>query len=107
MPFGATPSRWCVCQFHHFRTLQLLDTNDLASCSKKDEFRYTRPLARPGMSRADRRNIVIFIVSCPVTSPQREWNRCMHRARISPVPGRRYVIDDSAAIVARLAEVGY
>jgi hypothetical protein len=19
MPFGATPSRWCVCQFHHFR----------------------------------------------------------------------------------------
>ena len=21
MPFGATPSRWCVCQFHHFRTL--------------------------------------------------------------------------------------
>ena len=20
MPFGATPSRWCVCQFHHFRT---------------------------------------------------------------------------------------
>ncbi len=23
MPFGATPSRWCVCQFHHFRTLIL------------------------------------------------------------------------------------
>ena len=22
MPFGATPSRWCVCQFHHFRRLQ-------------------------------------------------------------------------------------
>src|SRR5215471_9592325 len=22
MPFGATPSRWCVCQFHHFRTFQ-------------------------------------------------------------------------------------
>jgi hypothetical protein len=21
MPFGATPSRWCVCQFHHFRPL--------------------------------------------------------------------------------------
>src|ERR1700687_4403848 len=20
MPLGATPSRWCVCQFHHFRT---------------------------------------------------------------------------------------
>ena len=20
MPRGATPSRWCVCQFHHFRT---------------------------------------------------------------------------------------
>jgi hypothetical protein len=19
MPYGATPSRWCVCQFHHFR----------------------------------------------------------------------------------------
>src|SRR6185312_7880493 len=24
MPLGATPSRWCVCQFHHFRTLVLL-----------------------------------------------------------------------------------
>lgn len=23
MPLGATPSRWCVCQFHHFRTLKL------------------------------------------------------------------------------------
>src|ERR1700743_354508 len=23
MPLGATPSRWCVCQFHHFRTSKL------------------------------------------------------------------------------------
>ena len=29
MPFGATPSRWCVCQFHHFRpsTTSLVSTN--------------------------------------------------------------------------------
>jgi len=24
MPFGATPSRWCVCQFHHFRSRKQL-----------------------------------------------------------------------------------
>src|ERR1700733_981779 len=24
MPLGATPSRWCVCQFHHFRAATLL-----------------------------------------------------------------------------------
>src|ERR1700733_3024518 len=24
MPLGATPSRWCVCQFHHFRAQKLL-----------------------------------------------------------------------------------
>ena len=24
MPLGATPSRWCVCQFHHFRIGELL-----------------------------------------------------------------------------------
>ena len=23
MPHGATPSRWCVCQFHHFRTARV------------------------------------------------------------------------------------
>jgi hypothetical protein len=23
MPLGATPSRWCVCQFHHFRATTL------------------------------------------------------------------------------------
>ncbi len=26
MPFGATPSRWCVCQFHHFRTRDRMDS---------------------------------------------------------------------------------
>ena len=30
MPFGATPSRWCVCQFHHFRTSQTLLLQRLA-----------------------------------------------------------------------------
>ena len=29
MPLGATPSRWCVCQFHHFR-LKLLYLQMLA-----------------------------------------------------------------------------
>ena len=62
--------------------LQLLDTNDLAPCSRKDESHYTRLCTRSGMSlRTDRRNVVVFIVSCPVTSLQREWNRCADRAR--------------------------
>ncbi len=30
MPLGATPSRWCVCQFHHFRSEKLLTFNHLA-----------------------------------------------------------------------------
>ena len=25
MPHGATPSRWCVCQFHHFGCVNYLD----------------------------------------------------------------------------------
>src|ERR1700759_2263532 len=29
MPLGATPSRWCVCQFHHFRALNYFAFNYL------------------------------------------------------------------------------
>jgi hypothetical protein len=34
MPLGATPSRWCVCQFHHFRALNYFTFNYLM------DFRY-------------------------------------------------------------------
>jgi hypothetical protein len=30
MPLGATPSRWCVCQFHHFRAAKLLYVQSVA-----------------------------------------------------------------------------
>jgi hypothetical protein len=29
MPLGATPSRWCVCQFHHFRASNCFTFNQL------------------------------------------------------------------------------
>ena len=56
MPFGATPSRWCVCQFHHFRTLQ----TDLVSviCNRVQR-PYTRRLGQKRVAKSMRSGIPI------------------------------------------------
>src|SRR5438270_13041518 len=41
MPRGATPSRWCVCQFHHFRT------GSLSKYSKAARFFYRAAMRCP------------------------------------------------------------
>ena len=38
MPYGATPSRWCVCQFHHFRALQLPANQNLSNIRRKASY---------------------------------------------------------------------
>src|SRR5271165_1432782 len=37
MPFGATPSRWCVCQFHHFRIVGQKQRRGRTSIAKGED----------------------------------------------------------------------
>jgi hypothetical protein len=88
MPLGATPSRWCVCQFHHFRTLNcfifncLLDT-PLRASGQRIHFCYHflhpaggKKLAAPQIASGQRscglhspegwaERIVVLMLSCP------------------------------------------
>jgi hypothetical protein len=42
MPFGATPSRWCVCQFHHFRTPDRMRRASRAPSRNVEAIKYSK-----------------------------------------------------------------
>jgi hypothetical protein len=83
---GATPSRWCVCQFHHFRTRALCreqytsrlgaGNREPEACSAEPEAGNVKPGAGCGSGRAREKFF------CAVVPQRFDFIRCDRAARI-------------------------
>jgi hypothetical protein len=62
MPLGATPSRWCVCQFHHFRSKPLYFQSLAGFPARPSGTRRSNNMQR---SPEGRHNASSLMLSCP------------------------------------------
>ena len=65
MPHGATPSRWCVCQFHHFRIKTFLGLISALGATFARVKSHVYPIVENSMiiTNADGRTFSVIVLS--------------------------------------------